>query len=114
MCGNSGPPAVMSKSLIELHRQRGQLIERIAHQRATLARDAAPVRAACDTTDRAIASVRDALRQTACLVQRHPVATAGLAAALFALNPRRVMRWFGRSLLLWRSWCGLRQWLRRG
>jgi hypothetical protein len=103
----------MKRSLSELHLQRGRLVERIAHQRATLVREAAPIKAACDTTDRAIATVRSTLRHASELVQRHPVATAGLAAALFAFKPRRVMRWLGRTLVVWRSWRTLRQWLPR-
>lgn len=103
----------MGKSLIELHLQRGRLIERIAHQRATLARQAAPIKAACDTTDWALAMVRYSVRHASELVQRHPAATAGLAAALFALKPRRIMRWLGRTFFVWRSWRSLRQWLPR-
>lgn len=103
----------MSKSLVELQRQRGQLIERIAHQRATLTREAAPFKAACDTTDWALATVRDTLRQASQLAQRHPAATAGLVAALIALKPRRMVRWLGRTIVVWRSWRSLRQWLPR-
>jgi len=103
----------MSKSQIELQRQRGRLIERIAHQRAALAREAAPLKAACDTTDWVLATVRDALRLTSQLVQRHPAATAGLVAALIALKPGRVVRWLGRTIVVWRSWRSLRQWLPR-
>jgi uncharacterized protein (DUF1778 family) len=103
----------MSKSLIELQRQRGQLTERIAQQRATLVREAAPLKAACDSTDWVLATVRDTLRQASQLVQRHPAATAGLVAALIALKPRRVVRWLGRSIVVWRSWRTLRQWLPR-
>jgi hypothetical protein len=103
----------MRKSLVELHRKRGQLIERIAHQRATLARESAPLKAACDTTDWVLATVRDAISQTSRLVQRHPVATAGLVAALIALKPRRAVRWLGRTIVVWRTWRSLRQWLPR-
>jgi hypothetical protein len=103
----------MRKTLVNLHLKRGQLVERIAQQRATLAREAAPLRAACDTTDWLLATVRDTLRQASQLVQRHPAATAGLVAALIALKPRRVVRWLGRTLLVWRSWRSLRQWLPR-
>jgi len=104
----------MSKRLIELQRQRGQLTERIAQQRATLVREAAPLRAACDSTDRVLATVRDTLRRASQLVQRHPAATAGLVAALIALKPRRVVRWLGRTIVVWRSWRSLRLWLTRG
>jgi YqjK-like protein len=104
----------MKKSLVELHRQRGRLIERIAHQRATLAREVAPVKAACDATDWALATARDTIRYATGLVQRHPAATAGLAATLIALKPLRAMRLLGRILLVWRSWRTLREWLPRG
>lgn len=103
----------MRKSLVDLHRQRGALLERIAHQRATLAREAAPAKAACDAADWALATARDTIRFASALVQRHPVATAGLAAALIALKPRRAMRLLGRTLLVWRSWRSLREWLPR-
>jgi hypothetical protein len=103
----------MRKTLVNLHLKRGQLVERIAQQRATLAREAAPLKAACDTADWLLATVRDTLRQASQLVQRHPAATAGLVAALIALKPRRVVRWLGRTLLVWRSWRSLRQWLPR-
>ena len=104
----------MQKKLIELHQRRGQLIERIAHQRATLARETAPIQAACAATDWALAAARSTLRQTSELVQRHPVATAGLAAALIALKPRRAVRWLSRGLVAWKSWRTLRGWLPRG
>lgn len=104
----------MQKKLIELHLRHGQLIERIAHQRATLARETAPIQKVCDATDWALAATRSTLRQTSELVRLHPVATAGVAAALIALKPRRAVRWLGRGLLVWRSWRMLRGWLPRG
>ncbi|MBI1284357.1 MAG: hypothetical protein GC183_08480 [Thiobacillus sp.] len=103
----------MSKSLVELQRQRGQLIERIAHQRAALAREAAPFKVACDTTDWALTTVRDTVRKVSGLVQRHPAATAGLVAALVALKPRGMVRLLGRTIVAWRTWRSLRLWLTR-
>jgi hypothetical protein len=94
----------MDKRLIELHQQRGRLIERIAMQRVTLARELAPVRATLDTTDRALAAVRDSV----CYLRQHPAAVAALAAALFALKPRMLWRWLQRGFLVWRSWRALR------
>lgn len=103
----------MSKSLVELHRQRGELIERIAHQRATLARESAPLKAACDTTDWILATVQN----TACLVygllRRHPAAAVGLVAAWVALKPRRATRWLARTIVAWRTWRRFRPWLPR-
>ena len=103
----------MHKNLNELQRRRGQLIERIAHQRAALAREAAPLKSACDATDRAIATVRTSLRRASEFMQRHPAAMVGLVAALIAFKPRRLARWLGRTLIVWRSWRSLRPWLQR-
>lgn len=104
----------MNKSLVELHRQRGQLIERIAHQRATLARESAPLKAACDTTDRILATVRNGICQVSGLLRRHPAAAAGLVAAWIALKPRLATRWLARMIVVWRTWRTLRPWLPRG
>ena len=90
----------MEKQLIELHLQRGRLIERIAQQRGTLARQLAPVRVACDAMDLVVATARDA----AGFVQRHPVGVATGAAALVAMRPRQAWRWLKRGLLVWRGW----------
>lgn len=103
----------MSKSLAELHRQRGQLIERIAHQRATLAREATPLKAACDATDHVLTTVRITVRHAADFVRQHPAGFAGLVAAAVVLKPRRLVRWLGRAFLVWRSWRSLRGWLPR-
>lgn len=104
----------MRKKLAELHRKRGQLIERIAHQRATLARESAPLKTACDTTDWVLATIRNTARQVSGLAARHPAAAAGLVAALIALKPRRVVRWLGRTIVAWRAWRSIRPWLPRG
>jgi hypothetical protein len=93
----------MEKRLIELHLQRGRLVERIAQQRSTLARQLAPVRVACDTTDLVLAAARDAVS----FVQRHPLGVAAFAAALVAVRPRRAWRWLTRGFLVWRSWRAL-------
>jgi hypothetical protein len=94
----------MEKRLIELHQQRGRLIERIAMQRTTLARQMAPVRVACDTTDSVLAVVHESVN----FVQRYPVGVAAFAAALFAMKPRWVWRWLQRGFLVWRGWGALR------
>lgn len=103
----------MRNSLIELQQQRGRLIERIAQQRAALARELAPLKAACGAADAALATARSAFHHTTEFVRRHPAAAAGLAAALLAFRPRRTVRWLGRALFAWRSWRSLRSWLAR-
>jgi len=94
----------MDQRLIELHLKRGRLLERIAMQRTTLARQVAPVRAALDVTDRAIAVVRDSAR----FVRQHPTGVAALVAVTVALRPRVLWRWLQRSFVVWRSWRALR------
>jgi hypothetical protein len=99
----------MGNRLTELYLQRGRLLERIAAQRRTLARQAAPLRTACDTTDRVLGLVREA----GAFVQRHPVAVAATATALLVIRPRWAWRWLRRGFLLWRGWRGLRRVLAR-
>lgn len=90
----------MGSRLTELYEQRGRLLERIAGQRRTLAHQVAPLRAACDTTDR----VLGLLREVAGLVQRHPLAVASMAAALMVMRPRWTWRWVRRGFLVWQGW----------
>jgi len=97
----------MSKNLTELHQQRGQLLERIASQRATLARQALPLQAAADTGSRIVALLRDGVQY----LKSHPLPVALAVLALVLLKPRRALRWAGRGLFLWRSWRALRAWL---
>jgi len=94
----------MDQHLIELHLKRGRLLERIAAQRTMLARQMAPLRVALDTTDRAIAVVRDSAR----FVRQHPAGVAALVAVTVVLRPRVVWRWLQRGFFVWRSWRALR------
>jgi hypothetical protein len=94
----------MQKRPIELYLQRGRLTERIAAQRATLARELAPVRIACDSTDRALAAVRNTIG----FLRQHPAAVAVLVAAFIALKPHRAWRWLRQGRVAWRSWNVLR------
>jgi len=90
--------------LTELYLQRGRLLERIAAQRRDLAHRTVPLRTACDTTDRLLGLVREAVG----FAQRHPVAVASFAAALIVMRPRRAWRWLRRGYFLWRGWRRLR------
>lgn len=99
----------MSKSLAELHQERGRLRERIAQQRAALAREVAPLARACHTLDEVRAVTRDTARRVNRLVNEHPAFVAGLATLFFALRPRRMLRWIGRGMVLWRGWRSVRR-----
>ena len=74
-----------SKKLSELQLQRGRLLERIAGQRATLAREAQPLVAVLTTTDRYLGHLR---RGTDYLKAHPSIATAGVAALLFVRGGR--------------------------
>lgn len=93
-----------AKSLAELQRERGRLIERIAVQRATLGVQLVPVVHALQWGERAMQTFDNAKQ----FLREHPLAL-GSFALLFALRrPRRWGRWLRRGLFLWRSWRGLR------
>lgn len=97
----------MNPSLIELHQQRGLLLERIASQRAALAWQLQPLRSASDTADRVLALLRGGVEY----LKSHPLPVALAALALVLLKPRRAWRWAARGVVLWRSWRALRAWL---
>lgn len=94
----------MQQRLIELHQQRGRLLERIAVQRNELARLSAPLAGVVDLGQR----VGGLVQQARAFVLRHPVAVAVAAGALVLLRPRAVLRWSGRGLLAWRTWRSVR------
>jgi len=99
----------MSSSLVELHQQRGHLVERMAHQRDTLARQLVPVQSALATTDRAVAAARSGVQYA----REHPLPVALAVAAITLIRPRGVLRLLGRGLVVWRSWRALQRWVPR-
>ena len=94
----------MQNRLIELQLQRGRLLERIAHQRMTLAMQARPAARALHVGDR-LTDWLDRCRQFAL---QHPVAVAAAVGTVIVLRPSGVMRWTRRGLFAWRSWNALR------
>lgn len=97
----------MNKSLVELHQQRGQLLERIASQRVRLARQLVPLQNASEASSRVFALLRDGVQY----LKSHPLPVVLAIAALVLLKPRRAWRWLQGGLLLWRRWRVLRAWL---
>ena len=90
----------MNLRLNDLHLRRGRLLERIANQRATLAKDAQPVRSALYTADRLLAIVCVGVDQ----VKRHPGLAALAVAVFFIARPRRIWRWSKRAFFAWQTW----------
>ncbi len=97
----------MNNSLADLNLKRGQLVERIAHQRADLVRDLAPVRSAAKSVDRA----RTVARSGVDYLKQHPLFLVLGLSTLVVLRPARVIRLAGQGLVAWRSWRNLRAWV---
>ena len=84
----------------ELQLRRGRLLERIAVQRATLARDAEPLGAALHKTDQLIVRARAA----ADYLKRHSGVAALGVAALLVMRGGGLVRWGRRGFFAWRLW----------
>ncbi len=93
----------MQEKLIELHQQRGRLLERIAAQRQVLSQQLAPLQIAVGVSDRTARMVQDAKA----FVQKHPLGLGLALLALVVLRPQTVLRWTQRGLFAWRAWRGL-------
>ena len=89
----------------ELHAQRLVLRERVARQRAELARQCAPLNHLAEAAGGGMALGRRLLAQ----LKQHPLPVLALAGALLLAKPRLTWRWARRGLLLWRGWQLLRQ-----
>ena len=90
----------MSRRPDNLLLQQGRLIERIAGQRAALRRDFAPVGAALDKADFAVAGVRSGVAY----FRQHMLLTSALAGAFLIFKGKTALRWGGRAYSLWKSW----------
>lgn len=89
-----------SKSLAELERERGRLLERIAVQRSQLPVQMAPVAQLLQLGDRLVQTVQ-AGRD---FVRRHPWAVGAAGALMVLRRPRSIGRWLKRGLFVWRGW----------
>ncbi len=90
----------MQSRLIELHQQRGRLLERIAHQRSALALQVEPLLAPLALPGRLAGMLDDARR----FVRDHPYLVGTVIVAVVVFKPRLVLRWARRGLLAWRTW----------
>lgn len=94
----------MQQRLIELHQQRGRLLERIGLQRNALSQHLVPLDRALDVGDRMARMVQDAKA----FVLRHPLAITAVVITVVVLKPGTVLRWSQRGLLAWRTWRAVR------
>lgn len=97
----------MTPKLIELHRQRGRLQERIAQQRTAVAVQLKPVLDAERLAQRSLNVASDAVQQ----LKAHPWPLALAVAALALAKPRRVWRGLRLGVWVWRRYRNLRDWV---
>ncbi len=94
----------MDQRLAELHRERGQLIERIASQRTALASQLVPLQKVAAAGDRAVSVFQGFVGY----LKERPLPAIVVAVALVLLKPKGAWRWAQRGLLVWRTWRALR------
>ena len=80
----------------ELERRKERLVAQCARERAELGTALAAWQAPLAALDRGIAATR--------FLAAHPVAVAAVGVVLAVLGRRRLLRWAGRGLLVWRTW----------
>jgi len=88
----------MKKSLAELAFERGRLIERITHQRTTLAHQLRPLQEAQEASHRLLSRCRVGLDY----IRARPWLLALGVLAVVLVKPRRSVSWVLRGLVLWR------------
>lgn len=91
--------------LIALRERRAELLARADTEREALA----SLLARSDAAVRWFEAGADAVAE----LRRHPAWIAGGVAVLFALRPRRALKWAASGWSLWRVYRGARMWLRR-
>ena len=94
----------MQARLIELHQQRGRLLERIAYQRETLTLRVEPLLGPLAWPGRLVGM----LANGRLFVREHPYLVGTVAVAMVVFKPQFVLRWVRRGLLGWRTWSSLR------
>ncbi len=94
----------MQQRLIELQRQRARLLERIAHERRSLAIQIQPVARVLHVGDR----LADLFARCRRFALQHPLTVAAVVGAVLVLRPAGTLRWARRGLVAWRSWNALR------
>jgi len=88
----------VGKSLQELQRERGQLLERIVHQRSALATELVPLQQAEQLGVRAVVLLRTIGQR----IRDNPIPLGVAMAALLVWRPQGALRWARRGFWLWR------------
>ena len=97
----------MNPRLVDLYREQGRLLERIASQRQGVAEQWRPVQRAV----RGVDAVSQWLHEDATYLRNHPMVVATAVTALVIFKPRRAWLWGSRGFLVWRRWRRLQRWV---
>ncbi len=93
------------EQLIALRERRAELVARAGSEREAVA----SMLARSDAATRWLEAGASAIAE----LGRHPAWIAGSVALLFALRPKRVLKWIASGWSLWRVYRGARAWLWR-
>jgi len=94
----------VNQRIAEISLQRGRLLERIAAQRLSLARELQPATQSLAAIDRLAARARSGSDY----VRQHPGVAILTLSALAAIKPSRAWRWTKRGFFAWQTWRTLR------
>lgn len=97
----------MNARQIKLYTQRGQLRERIRHQREQLGQEMAPIRLALGTVDATYLQ----LQRAQVWLQKNPLLVSAAVVTLLVWRPRATIKAARRAFSLWRSWGQWKLWL---
>lgn len=87
---------IYRERLIELAQRKERLIGTCARQRDQLAAQLSAWQAPLAVIDRGVSAAR--------FLRSHPVAVAAAIIGAAVLGRRRLLRWAGRGVLMWRGW----------
>lgn len=91
--------------LIALRERRAELIVRADSEREAVA----AMLARSDAATRWLEAGKEALAE----LKRHPAWIGGVLALLFAMRPKRALKWLASGWSMWRIYRGARMWLLR-
>ena len=93
----------MASKINDIHLRRGQLLERIAHQRTAIREESLPVQAVLLKTDRLL----DYSKKTTDFITQHLGIFLIVGTFLLIRKPGASWRLAQRSFLLWKLWQSL-------
>ena len=87
---------IYTKRLTEIARRKESLVARCGSQRAALAAEFGAWQKPIDVIDHGIAAAR--------FLKSHPLLMAAAMVVVAVLGRRKLVRWAGQGLVVWRAW----------